>query len=247
MSVLDPSYRPDAAADLAQPPTPTGTDMLLALSIMVALFLLALLGVSAAAAVFPEQLRSLIDPDDPWGLLIQLIMTNVMLAMGVGAVALRRGWRVFRLAPLSPAAVAGFALLGAAAGLGLAALLQVASDQTGIPLHGQHEQLLAVEALPLPGLALFALVAGGTTPLLEEFIFRGLLFGWLRSRLGLLWGAILSSAVFGALHWPSGQAVWAGLVGLLLAIIVARKGSLWASVAAHAGVNSIGLILLMTL
>ena len=247
MSVLDPSYHREPAAELVEPPAPTGTDVLLALSIMVALFLLALLGVSAAASMFPESLRALIAQNDPWGLLLQLLMTNIMLAIGVGAVALRRGWRVFRLAPISSAAVIGFALLGAAAGLGLAAMLQFATDQTGIPLHGAHEQLMAVEALPWPGLALFALVAGGTTPLLEEFIFRGLLFGWLRSRLGLLSGALLSSAVFGALHWPSGQALWAGLVGLMLAFIVARKGSLWASVAAHAGVNGIGLILLMTL
>ena len=50
-----------------------------------------------------------------------------------------------------------------------------------------------------------------------------------------------------ALHWPSGQAVWAGLVGFALALLFNRMGSLWASVAAHAGNNAMAILLVLTL
>jgi membrane protease YdiL (CAAX protease family) len=162
-------------------------------------------------------------------------------------VAARRGWAVFRFRPLSARALALCIAGGAAGGIALALLLTLLSDAIGIPLHGVNEELMGVDELPFPGLMLFAVIAAGTTPLVEELIFRGLLFQWLKGRVGSLAGALVSAALFGALHWPSGQALWAGLVGFALALLFQRVGSLWASVAAHSGNNALAVILVMTL
>jgi uncharacterized protein len=88
-------------------------------------------------------------------------------------------------------------------------------------------------------------IAAGTTPLAEELIFRGLLFQWLRGRLSVAAGAAISATLFGALHWPSGQALWAGLVGVGLALLFHRLNSLWASIAAHSGINALAMVLVM--
>jgi uncharacterized protein len=84
----------------------------------------------------------------------------------------------------------------------------------------------------------------------EELIFRGYLLQQLalRSRNPLVW-AVLPSAVFGALHWAGdlpGEAVayyvlTTFLMGLALAALVWRTGSLWAAIGVHVGFNAIGL------
>ena len=108
-------------------------------------------------------------------------------------------------------------------------------------------------ALPLPAwlgllFPLVALVFVQATA--EELIFRGYLLQQLalRSRSPLVW-AVLPSAVFGAMHWAGdlpGEAtayyvLTAFLMGLALAALVWRTGSLWAAIGVHVGFNAIGL------
>jgi membrane protease YdiL (CAAX protease family) len=111
----------------------------------------------------------------------------------------------------------------------------------------------AATAMPLPVwfallLPLIALVFVQATA--EELIFRGYLLQQLalRSRHPLVW-AVLPSAVFGGLHWAGdlpGEAaayyvVATFLMGLTLATLVWRTGSLWAATGVHVGFNAIGL------
>ena len=108
-------------------------------------------------------------------------------------------------------------------------------------------------ALPLPVwfaflLPLIALVFLQATA--EELIFRGYLLQQLalRSRNPLVW-AVLPSAIFGALHWagelPGEAAAYyvlaTFLMGLTLAALVWRTGSLWAAIGVHVGFNAVGL------
>jgi len=174
-------------------------------------------------------------------------LANLVLAIGAIAIAARRGWGVYRFASLSLRTAALCAAAGAVGGIALAYALTLLSSATGLPIHGVNEELMGLDALPPAGLALFAVIAAGTTPLAEELIFRGLLFQWLRGWIGPIGAAVISAALFGALHWPSGQAVWAGLVGFALALLFNRSGSLWAAVAAHAGNNAMAILLVLTL
>lgn len=79
-------------------------------------------------------------------------------------------------------------------------------------------------------------------PVVEEFVFRGLMMNRL-SRVMPGWLAVvLSSAVFGVCH---GQGVWIGyafVLGLVQGFIALRAGSLWPSILCHLVFNAIGEI-----
>jgi membrane protease YdiL (CAAX protease family) len=95
--------------------------------------------------------------------------------------------------------------------------------------------------------ALFALVAA---PVLEEFVFRGLLFRSIADRLGFWAGAVVSALAFGAFHLLTpgdGLGVLAlGIIhvgtGLGLAWIYWRRRNLLASIAGHAAFNLIAVV-----
>lgn len=71
-------------------------------------------------------------------------------------------------------------------------------------------------------------------PLGEETFFRGLLFPALASRWRPLWAAVLSGALFSAIHLdPVGYlGLWE--IGFLLAVLRYRAGSLWPVILLHA-------------
>lgn len=101
--------------------------------------------------------------------------------------------------------------------------------------------------------ALLALVFVQATA--EELIFRGYLLQQLalRSRNPLVW-AVIPSVLFGALHWANAptaeQAAYyvaaTFLIGLALAALVWRTGSLWAAIGVHVGFNAAGLTVIGT-
>lgn len=128
---------------------------------------------------------------------------------------------------------AAFALASSAAGLLIARPVA-----TSMPL-----DVWLISAVPLVALVLLQATA-------EELVFRGYLLQQLalRSRSVLVW-AVLPSALFGALHWTgelSGEAtayyvLATFLMGLTLATLVWRTGSLWAAIGVHIGFNAMGL------
>ena len=79
------------------------------------------------------------------------------------------------------------------------------------------------------------------TPITEEILFRGFIFAGLISRFGIR-GAIVGSAViFSVFHFTVGVLIPIFITGVLLAWLYHRTGSLWPSIAAHAGQNALAL------
>ena len=76
-------------------------------------------------------------------------------------------------------------------------------------------------------------------PIAEEFLFRGVLFRWLRDGWGLYPGLVGSALVFAAVHILLGTsgALQIFLIGLALAYLYDITGSLWPSMVCH-GVNN---------
>ncbi|WP_420643344.1 CPBP family intramembrane glutamic endopeptidase [Candidatus Leptofilum sp.] len=71
-------------------------------------------------------------------------------------------------------------------------------------------------------------------PLWEEIFFRGFIHNVLRNRLGM-WAAILvSSLLFGIFHFIPLQIIGAFTLGILLAWLYEKSGSLWLPIFAHA-------------
>jgi membrane protease YdiL (CAAX protease family) len=98
--------------------------------------------------------------------------------------------------------------------------------------------------LPPPRAMLFLALNTALIALSEEWMFRGILFQALRSRLNLWPAVLLTSSLFGAVHLlnvlvfgdlalAAAQAVAAAMTGLLLVALVIRTGSIWPSIVYH--------------
>ena len=80
-------------------------------------------------------------------------------------------------------------------------------------------------------------------PLVEELVFRGLLFRRIEGFLGFWPAALLSAAAFGVYHLNLAQGIFAFLFGILFCLILRRFASLWACIFMHAAANLLSVIL----
>ncbi len=91
-------------------------------------------------------------------------------------------------------------------------------------------------------LALVALVI--LPPIFEETIFRGFLFPALSKRGGVIWGAVLSSMIFGAAHGQPNLFVYTSILGLLLCFMYMRLRSIVPGIFLHMLNNYLAFIAL---
>jgi uncharacterized protein len=97
-----------------------------------------------------------------------------------------------------------------------------------------------------------AFVAGAlivaAAPLSEEIFFRGFMFGGLRRRLPMWAAAVIAGAVFGLLHYTGPDSIGVvpqlAVLGVLLAWLYERTGSLWPPIILHVANNGLALIAL---
>jgi membrane protease YdiL (CAAX protease family) len=141
----------------------------------------------------------------------------------------RLGLRRFR-------AVSGLKWAGAAIGLYLIFVIAY------VAVIGEPEQEDFSDDLgALPVQILLIAIAA---PICEEFCFRGMLFGGLRERLPFWAAALISGAIFGALHATTGVSVVPPLIvfGFLQALVYERTGSIVPCIALHMLNNSFALL-----
>jgi membrane protease YdiL (CAAX protease family) len=92
------------------------------------------------------------------------------------------------------------------------------------------------------GIVLFVLLAVIIAPLFEEIFFRGFLFRAFASSWGWVAGAAVSSAVFGIAHLQLDVFLPLFALGLMLAWVYQRTGSLWTSISLHALFNGLSVL-----
>lgn len=125
----------------------------------------------------------------------------------------------------------------------------IAVNVAQIQLAGVHPQDLVVAFGVHTGVGayLLDLANGGVVaPFAEEIFFRGLVFGGLAQRLPLGVAAAVSALLFALLH-GIGVVAPIFVLGLGLAYVYHRTGSVWASMVTHSLVNVISLTLLFLL
>ena len=81
------------------------------------------------------------------------------------------------------------------------------------------------------------------TPVVEEVFFRGFVYSGLVPRLGVGWAMVVSAVVFSLSHLVVGVFIPIFITGMLLALLYHRTGSLWPSIVAHAGQNTLAVAL----
>ncbi len=125
--------------------------------------------------------------------------------------------------------------------LGLVAVyvISIAHDLVVRP---EQQQILSEFPRSQMGIALFVLVAVIMAPLFEEIVFRGFLFRGLANSWGWVWGALVSSSVFGLAHLQLDVFVPLTALGLALAWVYRRTGSLWTCIVMHAIFNLIAVV-----
>jgi membrane protease YdiL (CAAX protease family) len=214
-------------------------------------------GVIAAVPLFialrPEESGAVDGP----GLLISAVADVVMA--GVLILWLRAshpGWpRVIGWPPV------GARLRELAIGTGFGVVLEVVAVATGAVVAALLESLTGrqvespVQVSPDLhgwGILMLVLLAVVVAPVVEEFVFRGLLFRSLADRYGFWIGAVASAVPFGLTHVAVGASIdlWAlritlTVVGLVLAWIHWRRRNLLANIVAHATFNVIGVVIIL--
>ena len=140
--------------------------------------------------------------------------------------------------------------------IGLGALL-LARIGTGIQLALTHqtkhvqsglENFNVVTSFPVMtavGITIGVLSMVLLAPIVEEITFRGLLFGALAPRMGVLASAFLTALLFGAVHGDLVLFPTLAALGLINALAYAATGNLWVPIALHAANNTLGAIALV--
>lgn len=116
---------------------------------------------------------------------------------------------------------------------------------TGGPVTPPQQEVLPTTDPSAWQVLLAAAAVVVAAPIGEEIFFRGFLFGSLRGRFGLWLSAAISGAVFAAVHILPLLMPLMFVVGIGLALIYERRGSLVASMAAHAAFNTIGFTFIL--
>jgi membrane protease YdiL (CAAX protease family) len=103
--------------------------------------------------------------------------------------------------------------------------------------------------LDTQGVAFWAsfLAVAVIAPFAEEIVFRGFIYGGLRARFGVAVATISSTLFFTALHFSIEQFIPIFVLGLFLAWLYEKTGSLYPGIILHATNNAIALLLLAAL
>lgn len=80
------------------------------------------------------------------------------------------------------------------------------------------------------------------TPLLEELLYRGVIYGRLRDMAGTKCAVILSACLFALIHFNLVQSLYAFLLGIVLALLTEKTGHMYGAVIAHIVANTIAVI-----
>ena len=172
--------------------------------------------------------------------------------LGIGwvwlfATAGGRSWRAFGLRPLSGhwlqialLAAPGCFVIGVLVALAFEPLLGSPTLPAPIAPQEGHVSLGFVASFILCGVVL--------APLLEELVFRGVLYAWLRERMGFAISAAIAAVAHAAVHFDLASMLPLTVIFFLLGLLYERSGSLWAPAIAHGGHNllSMGLALAAT-
>lgn len=82
------------------------------------------------------------------------------------------------------------------------------------------------------------------SPIYEEIFYRGFLYRWLRTRMGLIGAIILSSMIFTIVHIPTYNVMPVNFFsGIIFALAYERTNSIWPSVIIHGITNGIMVLL----
>ena len=88
-------------------------------------------------------------------------------------------------------------------------------------------------------------IVGIAAPVVEEFVFRGILYRAFSAHIRPIWANVLQAALFSAMHLNLKAALMLFLFGLVLGTLTRRSGGLLGPMVMHAAFNLIAALILM--
>ena len=227
------------------------------LGILMAALATLLIG-GGASLVLAVWFRGRVVPDDQPVRLTILLLAQIVIDVSAVALAVwvsrrrnRQSPRAWGLRAERPIAV-GACLLTLAGAFAVLAIYTLLVRALGVDRLAPQENVPAAfftrrSVLPL---AVFLIVV--VAPITEELFFRGFVFTGLvsRSRVGerttrpalpVLSAAVVSGLLWAVIHGQVGLVVPIAGIGVLLALLYERTGSLWSAILVHAAFNVIGV------
>lgn len=175
-----------------------------------------------------------------YGILLLAIYGYIVRRRGLGWTAL--GFRRPPLLALLLAPVVVFGQLMAAALMNLLVFSLIGSFE-----NPQVEGITGGQSFSWLNFVLMLLLAGVVAPIVEEIFFRGLVYGWLRTRAPVVVAVLLSAAIFAVAHVVPILIPALFVVGIILALAYELSGSLWLSILLHGLQNSLAVTLIFVL
>lgn len=173
------------------------------------------------------------------------ILTAVQdLTLGAVLLALLRWWPKVRAAELGATArLDAWTGIAAGAGLWILSIVVASAEASVMGAHPQSLIIAAEEHRSVVGLVIELVFGSGVVPVVEELLFRAVLFGLFRQRMGFLLAAALSSGLFAVVHEIS---AWLPVfvLGMGLAYLYERRHSLWTNALAHGTLNALSFLAL---
>lgn len=178
------------------------------------------------------------------GTLIGLIMA-VLLTTSIYFIALRPqklSWREIGIKPFAAkdwkiiVLYSVFVIVGSA-------VIMVLTSFVGNTVENSKTEAVQQNITFLTVLIAF-ISAAVISPLYEEFFYRGFIYRWLRTRIGLKGALLISSFIFMIVHIPTYNVMPVNFFsGVLFALAYERTGSIWPSVLIHGLTNGVYVLL----
>lgn len=105
-----------------------------------------------------------------------------------------------------------------------------------------EEYTKTTEAFYSASLGMQILCLGLLVPIAEELVFRGLMYRRMREDTGVVMSVVYSAFIFGLFHGNMVQMIYGTVMGLMLAYVCEKYGSVLAPIAAHIMVNMVSLL-----
>ena len=139
---------------------------------------------------------------------------------------------------------AGFAVLAYVAYIVVSAIVMLIIIQILPSFQADQKQELGFEALYSYEYIFAFLALVVMAPLAEELLFRGYLFGKLRHYISFVPATLITSVLFGIVHWQWNIGVDVFILSLALCYLREKTQSLWPAVFLHATKNGVAFVLL---
>ena len=131
---------------------------------------------------------------------------------------------------LSLGKVTGIAILGIGANAACSILLNLINSRAGFPNDVQEALFGSSLAVQLTGIGIIV-------PIMEEVLFRGLVYNRLKAYNNEWWSMILAAGIFAVYHGNPLQILFAFPMGLLILAVYEKEETLLAPVVLHMAVN----------